>query len=60
MTGEYFQRHAISLDLRMKFLNRLILAAGAVALMAGINTSTIADVTVTSWGGAYTASQQKA
>ncbi len=43
----------------MKNTFKFALAAGAVVLTAG-TTAMAADITVTSWGGAYTASQQKA
>ncbi len=44
----------------MKTSIKLALAAGAVAFTAGMSGSAFADIVVTSWGGGYTASQQKA
>ena len=44
----------------MKTSIKLTLAAGAIALTAGMSGSALADIVVTSWGGGYTASQQKA
>ena len=44
----------------MKSTIKLALAAGAFAFVAGIDAPVSADITVTSWGGGYTASQQKA
>jgi len=41
-----------------KTIARAIAVAGATALAAG--SAGAADLTVVSWGGAYTASQQKA
>ncbi len=42
----------------MKFIAKLAATVSAVAL--GVGAANAADLTVTSWGGAYTASQQKA
>ena len=44
----------------MKSTIKLALAAGAIAFTAGMSSAAYADIVVTSWGGGYTASQQKA
>ena len=44
----------------MKTTIKLALAAGAIAFTAGMSSNAFADIVVTSWGGGYTASQQKA
>ena len=41
-------------------INKLLAATAASVLAMGVVSANAADLTVTSWGGAYTASQQKA